>query len=195
MGPISAIGSVLSKYFQIRGRASRSEFWWWSLAQFFGLLACISVDLALYDPATTQIGFFSFVTPVYVLGTLIPNFTVTIRRLHDIGRSGLWYLISICPLAIWSCSSSSVCPRNGTTIFMDLRTVGPVSPQVALTFRTPMASREPAKNRTPMPLMPIWPKATPNRARKCAQHSGNRFSPIIGSAFWAKHPRQARGDQ
>jgi len=97
MGPISAIGSVLSKYFQIRGRAPRSEFWWWSLAQFFGLLACISVDLALYDPAPTQIGFFSFVTPVYVLGTLIPNFTVTIRRLHDIGRSGLWYLISILP--------------------------------------------------------------------------------------------------
>jgi len=46
MGPISAIGSVLSKYFQIRGRAPRSEFWWWSLAQFFGLLACISVDFA-----------------------------------------------------------------------------------------------------------------------------------------------------
>ena len=38
---------------------------------------------------------------LYGLGTLIPSLAVSIRRLHDIGRSGWWLLINLAPVVGW----------------------------------------------------------------------------------------------
>ncbi len=35
---------------------------------------------------------------LYVLAVLIPNFAVSVRRLHDTNRSGWWLLIGLVPL-------------------------------------------------------------------------------------------------
>ena len=89
-----SVENVLSNYFNIHGRASRSEYWWWYL---FTLLASIAVSLVglILD---TLMGL-TFITTILTWGfsllILIPNFCVQVRRYHDINRSGWWML---CPI-------------------------------------------------------------------------------------------------
>ena len=73
MGFIEAIKVCFSKFFTISGRARRAEFWWFYLFTF--LISIIPV-----------------IGTIASLVLLIPNTTVTVRRLHDIGRSGWWIL-------------------------------------------------------------------------------------------------------
>lgn len=47
-----------------------------------------------YDKAENLYGFFL----VYVILTLLPTLSVTVRRLHDVGKSGFWILISLIPV-------------------------------------------------------------------------------------------------
>ncbi|MDV4145002.1 MULTISPECIES: DUF805 domain-containing protein [Shimia] len=104
MGPIAAAESVVFKSFQTRGRATRAEYWWWGLVQFCALTACVWLDFtrhfATQTPPLNPIEYASF---VFAMVTLPANFCVTIRRLHDSGRSGFWYLITLVPLigGIW----------------------------------------------------------------------------------------------
>ena len=100
MGPLSALDSVFSKYFTLRGRASRSEFWWYSLFQVLVLVVAFVVDFSLFDPEVAISNPFAIVplTITWSLFTLVPNFSVAIRRLHDIGKSGFWYFINWVPL-------------------------------------------------------------------------------------------------
>lgn len=99
MGPFAAIESVIFKYFRLRGRATRAEYWWWGLLQFLVLTGLIVLDVMSINPDAPALASASgFKSPYFLLLTLIPNFTVTIRRLHDSGRSGFWYLITMVPI-------------------------------------------------------------------------------------------------
>ena len=73
---------------------SRSEFW------YFNLFYClIGLALVLVDGIISNIlGFGGFLSVIYYLAAIIPALAVTIRRLHDTGRSGWWILISLVPL-------------------------------------------------------------------------------------------------
>ena len=97
-----AIQTVLSKYTTFSGRASRPEIWWWTL---FVVLLHISigiVDGALpevtwgYAPRVEMMGGPLSLTTSMVL--LLPNLSVSVRRLHDIDRSGWWFLILLIPI-------------------------------------------------------------------------------------------------
>jgi len=91
MTPGSAIRSVLSQYVGFSGRASRSEYWiWWGFLVV--LFVAISATALLFD-STGYI-----VASVVALAIFLPNLAVTVRRLHDTGRSGLWLLIAFIPL-------------------------------------------------------------------------------------------------
>ena len=72
------------KYFQVRGRSRRAEFWWFILFQQVCALAGI---ILLAGPFTVP-----FITPIGCLILSIPSITITTRRLHDIGLSGWWQL-------------------------------------------------------------------------------------------------------
>lgn len=100
MGPLSAVDSVFTKYFTMRGRASRSEFWWYSLFQSLVLVVALTLDIVMFDPEIVTFNPFAIVplTSAWLLVSFIPNFTVAIRRLHDIGKSGFWYLINWVPI-------------------------------------------------------------------------------------------------
>lgn len=83
---------VLSNYAVFGGRARRSEYWYFALFYFiiavvlYFIGAMIKTAL-LYD--------------LYVLATIIPSIAVTVRRLHDTGRSGWWWLILLVPVIGW----------------------------------------------------------------------------------------------
>ncbi len=76
-----AVRSVLSKYATFSGRASRSEYWYWLLFYWAGLLI-ILIFTKLY--------------PIWELGLFVPNLAVGVRRMHDSNHSGWWI---ICPIA------------------------------------------------------------------------------------------------
>ena len=85
-----AINTCFRKYTNFDGRALRSEYWYWRLFELF--LALLSYRLDSIFFANNEIGSFSLFIFFF---TFLPGLAVTIRRLHDIGRSGWWLLISL----------------------------------------------------------------------------------------------------
>jgi len=95
-----AIKICLKKYFIIKGRASRSEYWFLQL---------------LFTPLAMYVGFWSDPVstgtidppPLYILSTIIvmllfiPSITSQIRRFHDKDKSGWFIFINIIPLIGW----------------------------------------------------------------------------------------------
>lgn len=87
---------VLRKYAVFGGRARRKEYW-----MFFLFNLIISFLLGVFDGV---MGTFSpeaglgLLGGLYSLAVLIPSIAVTIRRLHDTGRTGWWFLIIFIPL-------------------------------------------------------------------------------------------------
>ena len=95
-----AIKICLRKYFVIKGRASRSEYWFLQL---------------LFTPLAMYVGFWSDPVsagtidppPLYILSTIIvlflfiPSITSQIRRFHDKDKSGWFIFINIIPLIGW----------------------------------------------------------------------------------------------
>ena len=99
-----AISSVFSKYADFSGRARRSEYWYFCLANFL-----ITTVLSLLSKGG---GFFRIVEIIYSLAVLIPGLAVLWRRLHDIGKSGANAFLLLIPIAgliivlIWLCTDS-----------------------------------------------------------------------------------------
>jgi uncharacterized membrane protein YhaH (DUF805 family) len=79
------------------GRSRRKEYWYFQLFNaivmiFLGLFAVAFSDQG--KPATIPFGLMF----TYGFVVFVPSLAVTIRRLHDIGKSGWWYLIAFVPL-------------------------------------------------------------------------------------------------
>ena len=88
-----AVSSVLGKYATFSGRACRSEFWYWVL-----FTTIVSIVLAFVDISMFPTNEFGPIGGIFSLAVLIPGLTVTVRRLHDINKSGWWILIILIPL-------------------------------------------------------------------------------------------------
>ncbi|MFE5808455.1 MULTISPECIES: DUF805 domain-containing protein [unclassified Streptomyces] len=86
---------VLKKYAVFSGRARRQEYWMFTLFQVAAVIVLAIIDAV--------IGASSIIVGLYVLGTLVPTLAVTVRRLHDLGKSGAWYFIAFVPFigGIW----------------------------------------------------------------------------------------------
>jgi uncharacterized membrane protein YhaH (DUF805 family) len=78
-----------SKYADFDGRATRSEYWWFILMNVVVSAAILFVGILVKVP---------WLYLVYSVAALIPSFAVTIRRLHDTGRSGWWWFIGFLPV-------------------------------------------------------------------------------------------------
>ena len=101
---------LTKKYATFSGRARRSEYWWFMLAQYIlnaalGIIMMLSVVAIVMVKATSgsiddmsPLDFYLMNPGMWLillicLALLIPNLAVTVRRLHDIGRSGWWLLV------------------------------------------------------------------------------------------------------
>ncbi len=90
---------VLKKYVDFNGRARRKEYWFFVLFNLIisCVLSAIDVFIGTYSPSA-GIG---LLAGLYGLAVLLPGIGVTVRRLHDTGRSGWWILIALIPLVGW----------------------------------------------------------------------------------------------
>lgn len=99
MGFLEAVASCFVNYARFQGRAPRSEYWYFQL---FGLLAGLTssgLDSVFY-PGTPKTDF-SPINGVTTLVLLLPYLSVTVRRLHDINRSGWNFWWIILPVVGW----------------------------------------------------------------------------------------------
>ncbi|MFJ4037962.1 DUF805 domain-containing protein [Microbacterium sp. NPDC090007] len=104
----AAIRRFFAKYATFRGRASRSEYWWWVLTgavvgTVLNALPTLTDGIRIEaDGSTTITGplgvILGLVWVVWAVGTFLPTVAVLVRRLHDAGHSGFWILIGVLPV-------------------------------------------------------------------------------------------------
>jgi len=92
---------VLKQYAVFRGRSRRKEYWSFLLFNIFLSLLAIILD-NIIGIAIKGFGF-GPIYGLYSLAIIIPGLAVAVRRLHDVGKSGLMIFISLIPVigAIW----------------------------------------------------------------------------------------------
>ncbi|MFY7888883.1 MAG: DUF805 domain-containing protein [Spirosomataceae bacterium] len=83
---------VLKKYATFTGRSRRSEYWYYTL-----VTTIISAALGIFGD------FGTYLSIVYALATFIPGIAVSVRRLHDIGKTGKYIFVILIPFigAVW----------------------------------------------------------------------------------------------
>ena len=91
---------VINSYFDFNERSRRMEYWMFVLINSIISVFCILLDSMLGTVWSIGYG------PIYIgygLAVFVPGLAVAIRRLHDIGKSGWYYLLVIIPIIgpIW----------------------------------------------------------------------------------------------
>ena len=84
-----------NKYATFSGRARRKEYWMFLLINLVVSVALALIDSLIGSVSESGMGLLS---SVYSIGVLIPSLALSVRRLHDTGRTGWWVLISIIPV-------------------------------------------------------------------------------------------------
>jgi uncharacterized membrane protein YhaH (DUF805 family) len=86
--------SAFANYATFSGRASRSAFWWFQLFHILTIPVPLFIDLAWFS------GFPVF-QAITELPLVVPAISLSVRRLHDIDRSGWWLLLALVPILGW----------------------------------------------------------------------------------------------
>lgn len=97
VGPIEAVGLGFRKCVRFGGRATRAEYWWWVLFVFLGRAVSQGVD----DVITSETGLGEDRFRIlFTMAMLLPTMSATVRRLHDIGKTGWWLAAWLAGLAL-----------------------------------------------------------------------------------------------
>jgi uncharacterized membrane protein YhaH (DUF805 family) len=88
----------LKRFADFSGRSRRKEYWMFQL-----LLGVAYFGVIMVSAASKSENVALGLLVVFALGVLIPGIAVQVRRLHDIGKSGVWIFISLVPIigGIW----------------------------------------------------------------------------------------------
>ena len=105
-GPLNALTQCFVQIANFRGRATRSEFWWvFGLFALIGLVACAADAFMLMrlvetsgEAAIFALSPFDFSTVLVSLVTFLPLTSLSVRRLHDAGLSGMWWFAMLVPV-------------------------------------------------------------------------------------------------
>ncbi len=92
---------VIRQYVDFEGRARRKEYWVFVLFNIIFALIAMTLDNVL--GMASDVYFYGPVYILYAIAVTLPNLAVSVRRLHDTGRSGWMMLISLIPIigGIW----------------------------------------------------------------------------------------------
>ena len=107
-----AIKSGFAHYVTFSGRAVRSEYWYWALFALLGGLATETLDAGIFAmQAPTPLN------SVFYLLTILPSLAMSVRRLHDIDRTGWWVLITFSFIGVflliyWACKRGTPGPNR-----------------------------------------------------------------------------------
>jgi uncharacterized membrane protein YhaH (DUF805 family) len=113
--PRTFTGSValcLRRYFQFTGRAPRAEYWYFTLFAFLTGVAADLADLICFGPNH------EIFASIASLALLIPGLAVWTRRMHDLDRTGWWWLLMFVPvigwmiLLVWACTRGTRGPNR-----------------------------------------------------------------------------------
>lgn len=118
MNFVEAVKSGYANYVNFSSRSQRSAYWWWTLFQIV-----VALVIALLEGGgsfsrgggamqfAVAGGIFS---TIWSLVNILPGLALSVRRMHDIDRSGWWLLIGLIPLVgaiillVWFCSRGTV---------------------------------------------------------------------------------------
>ena len=104
-----SIKTCFRKYAVFSGRSSRQEYLAFYLFIFLVPLLLTMIEGLLGMLLSSDYNIFAI---IFELAVFLPSLAVTIRRLHDVNRSGWWILINltiigIIPFAYWTCMKKS----------------------------------------------------------------------------------------
>ncbi len=99
MSFVGAIESGFKNYFNFQSRASRAEYWWWTLFCLLGGFVTGFIDgmMGTYDYEAGM----GTITAVFQLAVFIPGIALLVRRFHDIDRSAWWWWIVLTGIGIF----------------------------------------------------------------------------------------------
>lgn len=109
MDPVEAVKTCLKKFFDFKGRARRSEYWWFVLF--------VMIVSSVFNYGGLLLPFLSYVGMFCSLLLLIPQFAAMTRRLHDTGRSGWWVAILAILYVVVLVSMAILVAPYGTQLF------------------------------------------------------------------------------
>ncbi len=92
---------VLNMCSQFNGRSRRKEFWIYELVNILFMLALFVGGYAAFGTNVHPDGVEAaqyFPLALYILATILPNLSVTVRRLHDTDKSGWMILLCLMPI-------------------------------------------------------------------------------------------------
>jgi len=93
--------AALKKYGIFAGRARRKEYWFFLLVTFIIGVIASWIDNSLGIGGRYFNGLYGPVQFYYIIFIFLPTFAVTVRRLHDLNKSGYWSLIYLIPVLGW----------------------------------------------------------------------------------------------
>ena len=97
-----AVKTCFKKYAVFSGRARRSEYWkFWLFNMLVSIVIMVVAAFFSDTPQEAGQGFFAVygLYGLYTLAALLPSLAATVRRLHDIGRSGGYIFLALIPAA------------------------------------------------------------------------------------------------
>lgn len=99
MGFADAIRAGFANYVTFSGRAQRSAFWYWTLFVLLGSIVAEVLDGIIFSGIGGEGN--GPLNGLWGLAALLPSIAIAVRRLHDLDRSGWWYLLVALPLIGW----------------------------------------------------------------------------------------------
>lgn len=89
---------ALKKFAVFSGRARRKEYWYFVLFSFITIFLLSILTTITNDVSNlAEVSVFSSILQIFMLLIIVPGFAVTVRRLHDIGKSGWFCFIVLIP--------------------------------------------------------------------------------------------------
>jgi len=80
---------AIKNYYSFKGRSTRAEYWYFTMFNILFYIGASMIDVIIMMPIASLL---------YGLFVLIPGTAVSIRRMHDVGKSGWWLMLNLIPV-------------------------------------------------------------------------------------------------